>query len=281
MEKKVLVPTNFSKHAWNALVYGLNLYRDIPCTFFILNTYEASNRLSFPKTKKGESEDAKLESEKGLQKILQGLNFRKENLQHKFEVISSKKDLTKAIQETVDQHNIDLVLMAAHGAKVSINTAFENEISEVTDVIQNCSFLILPENLTNAPTEKPEIVFPTNYKFAIKNKEVTPLRELAVSLNAAIRVLYIEDSRKSLSETQEKNKESLKAYFPGIALSFHQLSQTTLTTGIHLFIESRESSFLALFKRKKGFFSKLFSQQFTEEIDFNPTVPVLILKEME
>jgi nucleotide-binding universal stress UspA family protein len=281
MEKKILIPTNFSKHAWNALVYGLSLYRDIPCTFYILNTFEASNRIALSKNENSEFEDAETQSKKGLQKILQGLIFRKENPRHNFEVISSKKELSEAIQEAVDQHNIDLILMASHGTHVSINKAFENEISEVTDAVENCPFLILPEQLSGIPEQKREIVFPTNYKFPFKNKEVAPLKELALSLNAAIRVLYIAHAERTLTETQEKNKESLTSYFAEVELTFHKLTQTTVSTGIHLFIESRESNFLALYKRKKGFFTRLFSQRFVEDIDFNPKVPVLILKELE
>ena len=39
MEKQILVPTNFSKHAWNALVFGLKLYKSISCNFILLNVF--------------------------------------------------------------------------------------------------------------------------------------------------------------------------------------------------------------------------------------------------
>ncbi|MBZ9728741.1 universal stress protein [Salegentibacter sp. JZCK2] len=281
MEKKILIPTNFTKHAWNTLVYALNLYKNIPCTFFILNTYEVSVRFSLNRNHNTELELAKAESEKGLQKILQGLNFRKENQKHKFETISRNKDLTEALQECIDTHNIDLILMVSRGENVSINAAFENEISEVIEKVEDCPFLILPEKMQELPESNREIVFPTNYKFPFKNKEVAALIDMAINLNASIRILYIDSDSRPLTKEQEQNKETLKTYFSEVDFSFHKLTQTTVTAGIHLFIESRESNFLALYKRKQGFFSKLFSQRFKEEIDFNPKVPVLILKELE
>ncbi|SKB80863.1 Universal stress protein family protein [Salegentibacter holothuriorum] len=281
MAKKILIPSNFTKHAWNTLVYALNLYKGVPCTFYILNAYKVPSRISLGRNNNADLDTAKAESEAGLQKIMQGLNFRKENEKHTFETISRNKELADAIQETVDTHKIDLILMVSRGENVSINAAFENEISEVIQKVEDCPFLILPEQMQSLPETNREIVFPTNYKFPFKNKEVAPLIEMAISLKASIRILYIDSDGKPLSKDQEQNKEALKTYFTEVDFSFHKLTQTTVTTGIHLFIESRESNFLALYKRRQGFFSKLFSQRFKEDIDFNPKVPVLILKELE
>lgn len=281
MEKKILIPTNFTKHAWNTLVYALNLYKNIPCTFFILNVYEVPTRISLSRNQNTELEAVKAESEKGLQKILQGLNFRQENQKHQFETISLNKDLAEAMQECIDTHNLDLILMVSRGENVSINAAFENEISEVTDKVEGCPFLIIPELMQKIPVSNREIVFPTNYKFPFKNKEVVALIDMTINLNASIRILYIDSDSRPLTKKQEQNKETLITYFAEVDFSFHRLTQTTVTTGIHLFIQSRESNFLALYKRKKGFFSKLFSQRFKEDIDFNPKVPVLILKELK
>ncbi|WP_026838190.1 universal stress protein [Gillisia sp. JM1] len=281
MEKKILIPTNFTKHAWNTLVYALNLYKNIPCTFFILNAYEVPTRISLSRNNNTELEAAKAESEKGLQKTLQGLNFRQENNRHQFETISRNKDLAEAMQECVDTHNIDLILMVSRGENVSINAAFESEISEVTEKVENCPFLVLPELMQVLPESNREIVFPSTFKFPFKNKEVVALIDMAFNLNASIRILYIDSDNRPLTKEQEQNRETLKTYFAEVDFSFHKLTQTTLTSGVHLFIESRDSNFLALYKRKQGFFSKLFSQRIKEDIDFNPKVPVLILKELE
>jgi hypothetical protein len=281
MEKKILIPTNFTKHTWNTLMYALSFYKNVPCTFYILNVYEVPTRISLSRGNNPELDEAKAESEKGLQKILQGLNFRNENKKHQFETISRNKDLAEAMQECIDTHNIDLIFMVSRGDNVSINAGFANEISEVTEKVEKCPFLILPEVMQELPESKREIVFPTNYKSPYKHKDVVALIEMTTNLNASIRILYIDSDGKPLSKEQEQNKETLKTYFAGVDYSFHKLTQTTATTGVHLFIESRDSNFLALYKRKQGFFSKLFSQRFKDDIEFNPKVPVLILKELE
>ena len=37
--KKILVPTDFSDNATNAIRYAVYLYKDVECTFYLLHTY--------------------------------------------------------------------------------------------------------------------------------------------------------------------------------------------------------------------------------------------------
>ena len=37
--KKILLPTDFSSNAWNAITYALEFYKDEWCMFYLLNTY--------------------------------------------------------------------------------------------------------------------------------------------------------------------------------------------------------------------------------------------------
>ena len=41
MKKKILVPTDFSKNAWTALVYACDLFKERECEFYIVNVYHA------------------------------------------------------------------------------------------------------------------------------------------------------------------------------------------------------------------------------------------------
>ncbi len=37
--KTIILPTDFSKNAYNAITYALKLFKDEPCRFYLLNTY--------------------------------------------------------------------------------------------------------------------------------------------------------------------------------------------------------------------------------------------------
>ncbi|MDC1379711.1 universal stress protein, partial [Algibacter sp.] len=39
MKRKILLPTDFSKNAWHAITYALELYKKEPVDFYILNVF--------------------------------------------------------------------------------------------------------------------------------------------------------------------------------------------------------------------------------------------------
>lgn len=282
MEKKILVPTNFTKHSWSALIFAMKLFNKFPCTFYLINVYSSRGSLSEAMSihKEDDEETNASVSEKGLARIMQGLNFRKENQKHKFEQISFDGSLVEGIQEQVNKLGIDMIIVGSPGDTAGINTAENNKISKITEKIKECPVLVIPEKYETAVDPNLEIVFPTNLRKPFKPSELEHLIELAQNTECSIRVLYINTEGKALSTEQEKNKEDLLKQLAKVNTSYHMLTKTSPTTGVHLFIESRESDFLALYQRKQGFFGKIFNKAAIEDIDFDPKLPVLILKEI-
>ena len=43
MKRKILLPTDFSKNSWHAIVYALELYKKDQCDFYILNVFSATS----------------------------------------------------------------------------------------------------------------------------------------------------------------------------------------------------------------------------------------------
>ena len=281
MEKKILVPTNFSKHSWSALIFCMKLYKNYACTFYLINSYSSRGSLSEAMSlhKEDEEQSNQSVSEKGLERIMQGLSFRKENQKHQFQQISYEGNLEEGIQENVDKLGIDIIIVGSPGNTAGINTAENNKISKITEKIKSCPVLVIPEEYETAVDPNLEIVFPTNLRMSFKQTDLDPMIELAQNTKCSIRILYINTEGKALSKDQEKNKAELISHLAKVNNSFHTLTKTTPTTGVHLFIESRESDFLALYQRKQGFFSRLFNKAAIEDIDFDPKLPVLILKE--
>lgn len=284
MEKNILIPTNFSKHSWNALIFAMNLYKKHPCTFHLINVYQSQNFLAealpLGKAKDDDKESEEEISENGLERMMKGLGFRKENQKHQFKTISFKGNLVEGIQESAEKYGIDLIVLGSNGETAGINPSNDSKISKITEEVEQCPILVVPEEFELRTEKILEIVFPTNLRLPFKQKELVPLIELAQSLNASIKILYINSDNKKLTEDQEENKEDLGKYFTDVSHSFHQLTQTTPSTGVHLFIESRDCDFLALYQRKQGFFSRLFRPTRSNEINFDPKLPVLILKEI-
>lgn len=72
--KRILIPTDFSENAWNAISYAMQLFSNQTCEFFLLNTYTPvipSSRFMAPIIDGVRIEDAiRYNSENGLAKPL-------------------------------------------------------------------------------------------------------------------------------------------------------------------------------------------------------------------
>lgn len=283
MKKKILIATDFSKNAWNAIVYALELYKDTVCDFYILNAFTATEYLTdslmVPEPGQDAYEEAKAVSVDGLTEVSRMITFREENnSKHNFTTISIFDNLRAAIDKVVEEKDIELVVMGTKGETNSFSLLFGSNAVEVMEKIRNCPVLVIPEEADSVFLK--EIVFPTSYKTHIKRHELNHLVEIAKISNASIKILHIAEENE-LDERQLNNQKLLQEYFEGIEYSFHSLSHMEITSAINCFVESRESDMIAIINKKHTFFASIFSQPLVKNITYHTKVPVLVMHDLK
>src|SRR5690606_26304928 len=104
--QRILIPTDFSDNAWNAIDYALKLFQGNACTFYLLNTYTPlipSGRLMANTEQDFRIPDpVRLASEKGLKKTLQRIKGTDPDPRHQFETLSSFNLLVEEVREQVE-----------------------------------------------------------------------------------------------------------------------------------------------------------------------------------
>lgn len=278
MDKRILIPTDFSKNALNAVRYALDLYEKQHCEFYFLNVFRldsyTTDSIIIPEPGSAPYEAAKTESKEGFAKLLDILELHHDNSKHIYHTISSYDFLSEAIKRTIADNDIELVVMGTRGATGARGVIFGSNTVNAMEKIRECPVLAVPEEIRFAPPK--EIVFPTNYKSSFKRKELHYLTEIAKMHDAAIRVLYI-NKKRELSKSQENNKQLLDEILGNLDHSFHILSDTDVSDGITAFVESRNSDMIAFINRKHFFFGSVFSKPLVKEIGYDPTTPILAL----
>ena len=278
MEKRILIPTDFSKNALNAIRFALDLYGKLNCEFYFLNVFRldgySTNNLSIPEPGSGEYEAAKGKSEENFVKLLDMIELHQDNVKHSYHTISTFNFLSEALKQTVAEKDIDLIVMGTQGATSAKEVIFGSNTVNVMEKIRECPVIAVPEHVRFSPPK--EIVFPTDYKTDYKRKELVYLIEIAKMHKASIRVLYVH-KRPDVTETQEINKTLLGAILEETEHSFHNLSHNEVSEGLTLFVASRNSDMIAFINRKHFFFGSVFSRPLVKEIGYNATVPILAL----
>ncbi|WP_299249659.1 universal stress protein [uncultured Aquimarina sp.] len=282
MKKKILLPTDFSKNAWNAISYAIELYKNEECDFYVLNVFNATGyaleSMMIPEPGEKKYDEAKEKSEKGLGKILERLSFRDDYPLHNFFMVSQFNSLLEAIKDLVDKQDIEMVIMGTKGATNASDVVYGSNTVLVMEKVRNCPVMAIPEDVIY--TEPKEIVFPTDYKMQVKRRELQYLIEIAKITNAAVCFLYVSNDD-TLDNEQVNNQKLLKEYFDHIPHTFHILRNVDVKGGLSAFVESRNSDMITFINRKHSFFGSIFSRPMVKDLGYHSRVPVLALHDIK
>ena len=280
MDKRILLPTDYSQNALNAIRYALDLYKDLRCDFYFLNAYHASGYSleSMMVSEPGERfyEAAKAKSKKGMERLMEMLRLHPENSKHTYHSICAFNSLLSAVEEVLTIKDIDIIIMGTRGITDSSNAILGTNTVTIMEKITQCPVIAVPSDYSFTPPK--EIVFPTDYKAPFKRKELNFMLEIASMHDSGIRILHIEKENE-LNTAQLNNKYLLEDILKGIDYSFHSLSNIKVSQGIQTFIESRESDMVAFLNRKHRFFNSILSNPLVKEIGYDSNIPILVLKD--
>ncbi|MGI9546966.1 MAG: universal stress protein [Flavobacteriaceae bacterium] len=280
MKKRILIPTDFSATALNAVRYAMELYKDVPCEFYLLNAFQISG-YSVDNPIEPEPGDiafkaGKDESEQGLSDLLEKLSFHPENPNHDLYTIATYNSLLHAVKMVIAEKDIDLVVMGTKGITGAESLIFGTNAINIMEGITSCPVLAIPEAYGfDAPRE---IVFPTDFKTHYKRRELNYLLDIASLHKAAIRVLHIKGS-KDLKPDQENNKELLKTILGATEHSFDTLLGRSVHRSIGAFVKNRGCNMIAIINRKHTLLDNLLSRPLVKEMGYHYKIPILALND--
>lgn len=275
--KKILLPTDFSDNAWNAIQYALQLFKDQKCTFFLLNTYTPLiydvEYMNVGAAKSGLIDSMKEVSKRGLDKTLKKIENQFKNPNHTFSTISSFNTLIHEIDELQDVKMMDFIVMGTQGATGLAEVLFG---TNTVHVLKNakCPVLIIPENFY-FETPK-QIAFPTDFTHFYE-EELLPLKQIANLYNSKIRIVHVNE-KKNLESIQDYNLSMLKVYLEDNPHTFDWMpNDTKKTYEINEFIKEHNINILAIINYKHSFIESIIKEPIVKNIGFHPIVPFLVI----
>lgn len=281
MRKKIILPTDFSKNAWNAISYALELFKNEACDFYVVHIYDETNYLLDPIMVVNHDDSAlqiaRENSENGLAKISQRISFRDEALDHQFFFLSVEGDLVTVLKDIVEKKDIELIVMGTKGGTDAAQVAYGSNAVKVMEKIRNCPVLAIPPNVLFK--EPNEIVFPTSFRTHFKRRELDHLINIAQLTNAPVRILHVQ-KEDELDEVQQNYKALLSECFDGLDYSFHNLADSNVSEALQFFVQSRGSEMIAFINKKHTFFNTIFSQPMVKKLGASTKVPLLAMHDL-
>lgn len=278
--RTILIPTDFSANAMHAIDYALELYKCERTNFYFLHAYadevydpfKKNNGISFEEQK----ETAKKNVDKTLQQLIEKVKNQGHNPKHSFEARFAFDSLVDAVNNFVNQINVDLVIMGTQGKTADKNITFGSHTVQVFKYVQ-CPVLAIPENYEYQQPKK--ILFPTDYMLPYKRRELKLLNTLAAEFKSEVHCLYISDFE-DLSHRQIDNQRFLKESLPNAYLYFDRTPVKNKSEAIFENIAQKEIDLLVMVNSRHSFLEDMLYRSTVDEIGLRPEIPFLVMQNL-
>jgi nucleotide-binding universal stress UspA family protein len=268
---KILIPTDFSPVADNALDYAIELAAKFKSELLLYNVYSMNKRIDydwdFPKNE-----------QPFIKKIEQRMNFTKgkfiEKITQKGLSIKTKIEechIYSLFNQIPAKHNINLIVMGSKGASGLEKVIFGSVAGTALDLAE-VPVLVVPPNHSFHTLEHIVLAIDLN---EVATRVLLPLQKLAFTFGAKVTILYVDKG--SNKERQKKMDLTLK----DVETDYLEVPMSkNINETINEFIEINKSDLLCMVRREKGFFESLFQKSITKDQVYNSSIPFLVLPEI-
>lgn len=275
--KRILLPTDFSNNAWNAISYAAQLFKDEPCTFYLLHTYTPIiYHTEFVMLNPNDLEISHIvreTAEKSMEDTRQKLINTYPNKNHEVETIVSFNTLVNEIKDQMDKLSINYIVMGTKGATGATEILFGTNTVHVLNHIK-CPLIAVSEKYK---AESPKnVLFPSDYYINFEDKHIKPIVDIVKSNSSHLNVLHVSHGYE-LSFKNLQNKNKLETMLADANFKFHDVSDDSLDNAINKFIKEHHADMLVLINNKKSFFENLFFTPFVNKMGLHLEIPLMVI----
>ena len=273
----ILVPTDFSKNAFNALEYAIDVAKLFKAKIIILHTYGipsggASSFKNISSKLKELAEEDLLSLRNAIAE--KGLN---DNVTIEFDNLNT--DIITGIRETIEINDIGLVIMGTAGAS-GLKELFLG--SNTSEVIQNisCPIIAVPKNASFKKIEN--IIFATDFDMNCNSGNISLIIDFAKRLNARLTMVNIQTVKTNFAKTRDnadKFFEDCKDQLKGVNYDYHYIIDEDIANGINKAYKSNNADLLVMVKKSHGLIDYLFNKSMTKSVVSNAKLPLLTIME--
>lgn len=272
--KQILVATDFSPSAANAMEYAMGLAALVGlevCAIHAIHPTEGINNNIYNAIY---IEDYYYNKRAALKEWADAYVKKDAFKDVKVTSLCDVGFLKTVITKFIDKHQVELLVMGITGATGLSGIVGSNASMVVTRV--KIPTLIIP--LDSKFPGIPAITLATDYETKLSSTDVAALNEIVKAFGlAAMEVLYVEE--KSDIKHIQTGEARLKELIPQTVLNFNYLKDSSPLSGIIDFIEKNEVDILCLVKHHHNIIYRLFNRSTVNQIMNRSVKAILVLHE--
>jgi len=270
--KTLLVPTDFSKNATQALHYAAGLASQVRGKLIIMHIINLpivpieSSVVFRPDPALEQDYKKKLDK---IAKKLQGEN----GFLFEVETVCRYGYLLVSLNELVSAKAADLVVMGTYGANNLVDKLVGTFTAEFIKQAR-CPVLVIPAKAKYTGINR--IVYASDFE----KKESIFMRQLSKfteALEAKISIVNVQTKCQKDNVSDEQLRRKVTRYFPATNYGIVQVQYNNVVEGLRKFLQENKADVLAIAIQEHSFLEELFYKSVSTELIYHPTLPLLAL----
>lgn len=274
--KKILLPTDFSDNARQAIDFAFQLFDQIALQdvrFVLLHAYQMATSVPVY----GEIPPSDMFGNAGEEE------FRLQELYHSLQEIYPESAISyrfmvgpvQVTMETViEEEDIDLVIMGTHGASGLEEQLFGSNAARAAKGLK-CPVLIIPEGVTFV--EPRRIIFATDFQNLDNLNILNPLQAIVRKFDPHFLTVHILPEGETPDKDKERMNRILYTYFDSLKYSHYFLEGKDPVEAVENFIHEHKADWLVLVGQERKFLESLFHRSVIRKMAYHTAVPLLVL----
>jgi nucleotide-binding universal stress UspA family protein len=273
--KTILVATDFSRNAENALSFAILLAQKIKAKIILFNAFQIPipiaevpyNLLEEELKSKKEEANNKLRAESEKIRHAGGVNF---------EYYTKEGDALDTVLEFAKSRYFDYIIMGTKGSGKHKSSVFGSTTSRLM-AKTDTPIIAIPES-AHFGKEIRKMTFATNY-VDTDVRAIAKLSDLASALNAQVNVLHISESKVSADEQASLMKDFMKkvnAETNYNNLSFQIMPGENPEERLEQYINDHDADIIVMSTHLRNSIERLFGGSLTKKIALTTKIPLIV-----
>jgi nucleotide-binding universal stress UspA family protein len=266
----IIVPTDFSSSADNAMHYGVKLAQHLNFSVTLLNVYQIPVSVNDMPVMLISADELRNNSEEGLNRSKEELLKSYNNVEVKIE--SRLGDVNDELNELCNELNPFAIVMGSHNV-----TGLERFLLGTTtiSVIRHTKYPVIavPPSITDFRIDN--VVLATDL-ISINKMPSQKIIEIVSILKSKFSIVHIETGDKEIEpNAADELCQSLQILQP----KFHSVKDDEVLHGINKYVEENKPDLVITIPHKHSFLERFFSRTNSENVLYHVPLPVLFLPE--
>lgn len=276
----IIVPTDFSENAFNALTCALEYFKYETSKIIIIHTYADEvydNKAVISRELLEEYKRIKhKDSEQGLAQVVKQAMDYAPNPRHTLETRALFGTLLDEVNRLVESEDADLIVMGTQGKTADRKITYGSNTLQIIKYVK-CPVLGIPLEFKYERPDK--ILFPSELMIPFKNRELKLLSCLAQSFRSEVHLLYISNFDR-LSLRQEDVKSAWEYRFRESVTTYTRYDEGDIAQIINSQIAEKDIRLLVMVNSKHTYMETLIHKSTIDSVGLNTKIPFLILQNL-